>query len=274
MSKPLRGRRIVVTRSPEQAPAFCDRLAQVGAEPIAFPTIQFLPLPAEPLDHALRQLDDYDWLIFTSANAVQFFFTRVDELGLAPTLPRIAAVGPATAAVLAERGVAVAFVPNEFVGEELVLGLGDLVGQRLLLPRARIGRPKIVEMLRRQGAQVDDVPLYDTVTANPDPAALAALAQGIDAITFTSPSSVRNFLKILEEAGFDRAVLSSAAVACIGPVTAQATRDSGLPVAIMPDDYTIEGLIQALTDFYDEPSSKHPSHPCSFLSVFTERSKL
>ena len=267
MSEPLQGRRIVVTRSPKQAPAFCDRLARLGAEPIAFPTIQFLPLPAEPLDHALRQLDRYDWLIFTSANAVQFFFARVEELGLAPTLPRIAAVGPATAARVAARGLAVDFMPDEFVGEELVLGLGALVGQRLLLPRARIGRPKIVEMLRRQGAQVDDVPLYDTVTANPDPAALAALAQGIDAITFTSPSSVRNFLKILEEAGSGRSILNGTVVACIGPITAATARENGLAVTIVPDNYTIEGLIQALTGFFTGAAATTDWNSISSISL-------
>jgi len=250
MSEPLRGRRIVVTRSLEQAPALCDRLAELGAEPVAFPTIQFVPLPPGPLDAALQNLEHYGWLIFTSANAVRFFFERVEGLGLAPTWPRVAAVGAATAAALVERGLAVDFVPDEFVGEEVALGLGVLVGQRLLLPRAKIGRPEIVEMLRRQGAQVDDVPLYDTVTAAPDPQALAALAGGIDAITFTSPSSVRNFLKILDDAGFDSSSLNGAVVACIGPITAAAARDCGLAVAVVPDDYTIEALIQALTDFF------------------------
>lgn len=250
MSEPLHGRRIVVTRSPEQAPAFCDRLVQLGAQAIAFPSIQFVPLPPEALDDALKRLDQYEWLIFTSANAVRFFFARVDDLGLSLKLPRVAASGSATAARLAERNIAVDFVPGEFVGEELVLGLGNLAGQRVLLPRARIGRAEIAAMLREQGAEVDDVPLYDTVRAEPDPEALAELEKGVDAITFTSPSSVRNFLKILEEARFDRALLNDAAVACIGPITAETAHDYGLAITIVPDEYTIDALLQALINFY------------------------
>lgn len=250
MSKRLQGKRIVVTRSPEQSPAFCQRLAQLGAEPIAFPTIQFVRLPVEPLDAALQQMERYDWLVFTSGNAVQFFFERVNELGLAPGLPRVAASGSATAAKLAALGVAVDFVPDDFVGEELVAGLGDLIGQRVLLPRARIGRPKIVEMLRQRGAMVDDVPLYDTATAEVAPEALAELQKGVDAITFTSPSSVRNFFQILEDAGAAGSIPDSAVIACIGPITAEAAREQGLNVAVVPDEYTIDGLIEALSKFF------------------------
>ena len=250
MSRPLQRRRIVVTRSPEQASALCDRLAQLGAEPVALPTIQFVPLPPGPLDAALQRLERYEWLIFTSANAVRFFFERVEEVGLVRPWPRVAAAGTATAAALAERGVAVDFVPDKFIGEAVALGLGNVAGQRLLLPRAKIGRPKIATMLRWQGAEVDDVPLYDTVTATPDPEALAALSRGIDAITFTSPSSVRNFLKILDDAGCNRSILDGAVIACIGPITAAAARENGLAVAIVPGEYTIDALIQALTDFF------------------------
>ena len=131
--------------------------------------------------------------------------------------------------------------------------MGDLTGQRVLLPRAKIGRPEIVNLLRAQGAAVDDVALYDTVTAVPTPAALAELEKGVDAITFTSPSSVRNFLQTVESRPdrFLKSVRSNVVIACIGPVTAQQARDLGLTVHVTPEDYTIDGLIDALIRYWE-----------------------
>ncbi|MCB8983743.1 MAG: hydroxymethylbilane synthase [Ardenticatenaceae bacterium] len=259
LQSPLTGKRILVTRSPEQAQAFADKLAALGAEPVVFPVIQFEPLPADLPDPA-----DYDWLIFTSANAVDFFFERLEtrdwRLSLVSSLqspvsslPKTAAVGSATAFKLATFGVAVDFMPDEFTGEQLAQGLGDLTGQRVLLPRAKIGRPEIVALLRERGAVVDDVALYDTVTAVPTPAALAELDKGVDAITFTSPSSVRNFLQIVESRpqGFLKPLGSKAVVACIGPVTAAQARELGLTVHVTPEDYTIDALIEALMRYWE-----------------------
>ncbi|MCB9418214.1 MAG: uroporphyrinogen-III synthase [Ardenticatenaceae bacterium] len=253
---PLAGKRIVITRSVEQAASFGEKLAQLGAEPVIFPVIQFVALPPEPLDSALFQLNQYDWLVFTSVNAVEFFFRRVDELDLRLKMPRVATVGSATAVALQARHIAINFTPDEFTGEALAVGLGDLTGQKILLPRAKIGRPQIVDLLRRQGAEVDDVALYDTVTAVPTPDALAQLEQGFDVITFTSPSSVRNFLKILDTARPQRfskplrSLLDESVIACIGPITAEEAETNGLNVAIVPSEYTINGLIQAIADYY------------------------
>lgn len=249
-SQPLGGRRIVVTRSQAQAEVLCRHLAALGAEPIAIPTIAFAPLPAEPLMEALRHIARYDWLIFTSANAVDFFFQAAGAN--LPTLPRVAASGSATARKLQERGITPDFVPAEFVGEQLAAGLGDLRGQRALLPRARLGRPEIVTLLQAQGAIVDDIPLYDTVTAAPEAAALARLQAGVDAVTFTSPSSVRNFLKILDDARLDsvRRQLDQALIVCIGPITAAAARQCGFAVPAVPDEYTMDGLITALVALF------------------------
>lgn len=255
---PLLGKRIIITRSEDQAQSFAQKLAQLGAEPIVFPVIRFVPLAAEALDTALAQLAQYDWVIFTSVNAVDFFFRRVDELKLTPSLPQVATVGSATAVALQSRHIPITYTPETFTGEALVTGLGDLTGQRILLPRARIGRPEIVDLLHRQGAAVDDIALYDTVTAVPTPAALDNLENGFDVVTFTSPSSVRNFLKIISESrpkGFQKpfgALLEQATIACIGPVTADEARRYGLPVTIMPAAYTIDGLIQAIVDYFEE----------------------
>ncbi len=239
-------KRVVVTRSRRQADAFADKLAAAGFTPVIFPVIAFAALPPEPLDAALDCLPQYDWLIFTSANAVDFFFRRVDERGVVVDGVAVAAVGSATADRLAERGLTPDFMPDEFTGEQLALGLGDLTGQRVLLPRAQKGRPQIVDLLRQQGAVVEDVALYDTVTAVPTPAALAALAAGFEAITFTSPSSVRNFVKLADLPNPDQTV-----IVCIGPVTAAEAAKFDLHAALIPDEYTIEGMVQILREYFE-----------------------
>jgi uroporphyrinogen III methyltransferase/synthase len=225
---------------------FGDKLSAAGFRPVIFPTIQLQALPAPDLDRALVQIERFDWLLFSSANGVHFFFRRLHELRLSPRLPRTGTVGSATASKLAEYGIQPDFIPDSFTGEAMAAGLGDVSGQNILLPRARIGRPQIVARLRSQGAQVTDIPLYDTVTAVPDPAALEELALGYEAITFASPSSVHGFLEISGKP------ISSAVVVCIGPVTAEAAVECGLPVPLQPDEYTLGGLVQLLTSYFGE----------------------
>jgi uroporphyrinogen III methyltransferase/synthase len=156
-------------------------------------------------------------------------------------------VGPATARELEKAGIAADFMPDRFTGEALAEGLGDLSGQRVLLPRARIGGAPIVEKLRSQGAEVEDIELYDTVTAVPDAQALQELGRGYEAISFASPSSVRGFLEIC-----GGPVNNTAVVACIGPVTAEAAAKQGLTVTLVPDEYTLDGLVQVLSDYFGE----------------------
>jgi uroporphyrinogen-III synthase len=124
--------------------------------------------------------------------------------------------------------------------------LGDLTGKRVVLPRAKIGRPRIAELLREQGAEVDDIALYNTITAVPTPESLADLQQGFDVLTFTSPSSVRNFLKIAPDTNFN------CTIACIGPITRDEAQESGLSVHIMPEQYTIDGMVDAIIDYFKE----------------------
>jgi uroporphyrinogen-III synthase len=237
--------RVVVTRRAEQAPLFCDKLRAAGFTPLCFPTIQLESLPALALDAALAKIETFDWLLFSSGNAVDFFFRRLFELNLEPRLPRTAVVGSATAHKLAEYHIHPDFMPCTFSGEALAAGLGDLTGQQILLPRARLGRPQIVAKLLRQGASVTEISLYDTVTAVPVPGALDQLAAGFDAITFTSPSSVRGFLQISGTRPGESAV-----VACVGPVTAQTAVENDLTVTLMPDEYTLDGLVQVLAQHF------------------------
>jgi uroporphyrinogen III methyltransferase/synthase len=252
-AKPLLGKRVVVTRNAEQAGPLVEGLQSLGATVIAFPVIRLLPLHSDELEQAVAHLERYDWLVFTSGNAVRFFWTQLEKSGMHPGRVRVAAAGSATAGRLRALGIEPDFTPAEFTGERLAEGLGDVAGKRVLLPRARIGRPEIVALLRRRGAIVDDIPLYDTDAAGPDEEAWAARAGPIDCVTFTSPSSVRNWLALLrgrELAG--RPAGPGVAVACIGPVTAAEAEKHGLPVDIMPAEYTIDGLIAAVADYFSE----------------------
>jgi uroporphyrinogen-III synthase len=249
--------RVVVTRTAAQAPELCRKLADVGFTPIAFPAIQLDPLPSASLDAAIGQMDTFNWLLFTSGNAVDAFFQRLDASIPNLAWPKIAAIGSATAKKLSIQAIQPDFIPTEFVGEALVNGLGNLDGQRVLLPRAKRGRPEIVKLLQEKGAIVMEVALYDTVTAVPTPDALRQLTQGFEAITFTSPSSVRNFLKIIDSRPdrFQKPVrswLETAIVACIGPITADAATACGLTVTHTPTEYTIDALVSLLATHFED----------------------
>ncbi|MGB1253621.1 MAG: uroporphyrinogen-III synthase, partial [Candidatus Promineifilaceae bacterium] len=162
--------------------------------------------------------------------------------------PKIGASGPKTAAKLAEYGVIADLIPDQFVGERLVEALGDVAGKRILLPRAKQGRPKIVAMLRERGARVTEIALYDTVCPAPDFETRQAIEAGVDVVTFASPSAVKGFV----QSNFR---LSTAPLfACIGPVTAISAENHTLPVHIMPEKYTIDALITAIVEQY-QPSN-------------------
>jgi uroporphyrinogen III methyltransferase/synthase len=260
-SGPLAGRRIVITRAYEQGGPLLAELRALGAEALECPAIAIAaPADYAPLDAALRALDGYNWLLFTSANGVRAAFDRVRELGLDAGQPpafrlsaglRVGAIGPATAATLAEYGVHADFVPDTYVAEAVLAQIGDVAGQRVLLPRADIARPALAEGLRAKGALVTQVDAYRTVPGAGNPRALALLAAGqVDAITFTSSSTVRFFMDILAAEGRDRAealaALARAQVVCIGPITAATAREAGIPVAAVADEYTAAGVVAAL----------------------------
>lgn len=251
--RPLLGKRILVTRAREQASELARRLAELGAEPIEFPTIRIAPLDDyAQLDAALAQ--KYDWVIFTSVNGVRFVWERLIALGRdarAFAGTRLAAIGSATAEELARHGLRADFVPREYVAEALAEQIGDVAGQRILLPRADIARETLAHELRARGAHVDDVAAYRTITTDAnDPRVQeirAQLVRGeIDAITFTSSSTVRGFVNC--QLPIDNCQLT---IACIGPVTARTARELGLRVDIVAEEYTIAGLIAALVKFYE-----------------------
>ncbi|HYK83232.1 MAG TPA: uroporphyrinogen-III synthase [Gemmatimonadales bacterium] len=255
-SRPFAGRRIAVTRPRAQAGDLVRALEALGAEVVAAPTIRIRPLPdAAPVRAALAALSRYDWLIFTSRNAVDVVCDRLPDWGLAVrdlARVRIAAIGPGTAAALARHGLTPALVPGRFVAEAVVAALaerGPLAGQRVLLPRAREARDALPAGLRALGAQVDVIPVYETVRAAADGAALARaiLGRELDAITFTSSSTVRHFVDIVGPAA---ATSGRFAAAVIGPVTAATARELGIAVAIEAAEYSVPGLVDALRRYF------------------------
>jgi uroporphyrinogen-III synthase len=271
---PLQGRRILITRTHEQAGIFSEQLRALGAIPVEFPTIRVVP-PEDwkPLDNALKRLceaDWYEWLVFTSANGVRICFERLQRLGYdARSLGdvRVAAIGPATAVELAKYGVTVDLVPAEYIAEGIAAALLDdarkwgepLEGKKVLLARAAEARNVLVTELQQAGALVEVVATYRTVGVTyGDGGGREILrileAQQLDILTFTSSSTVRNFMQWLIQCDIDVAnsLLSNITqharpkIACIGPITSQTAREFGLDVHIEAQEYTIAGLIEAI----------------------------
>jgi uroporphyrinogen-III synthase len=255
-SLPLHGKRILVTRPRAQAADLCDKLSALGAYPIVLPTIKIAPLAdTSLLDQAIRDLSQYRWLIFTSVNGVKAVWERLNLTGLeglSGFTGHIAAIGPATAQALEAHNITVTLIPDEYVAESIVEKIGDVRGQRILLPRADMAREALALALQKRGASVDEVAAYRTLTVAPDPVGLIELQRGVDVITFTSSSTVRNFLELVGRDSFPPSTL----IACIGPITAKTARELGLRVDIMATDYTMNGLVAALVDHFETPMVK------------------
>ena len=258
---PLFGRRIVTTRAKGQADALTSRLKALGADVVEMPTIEIQPAADYgPLDRALADLGSYDWLIFTSANGVRFFLDRLDRsaMDLRALRAKICAIGPATRAAIEALHLKVDLMGREYVAEGLLQAFAahDLAGRRVLLPRAAVARDLVPVELSRRGAQVDVVEAYRTVTpagASATAAEIFAGARRPDCITFTSSSTVRNFVAI---AGV--AALAGVKVASIGPVTTETARALGVAVDAKARMFTVDGLVDAVVGLYTELIS--PSH--------------
>jgi len=252
-SQPLFGKRVLVTRTRPQAGALSAMLAERGAMPIEVPAIDVIPAPAKELDKALRHAGECDWVTFSSANGVDAVFARLAAMGRdARALGgvRVAAIGPGTAERLRTHGIVANFVPDEFVSESLAEGLGrlDVKSKRVLVVRSDIGREVLPERLAALGADVQEVVAYRTAAPDGVRERLAeSLAGGMDVATFTSSSTVKNLVGLLD--GGAKA-LRGVDIACIGPVTAQAAGEAGLKVAIVATEYTVPGLVRALEEHY------------------------
>ena len=257
-ARPLSGRRIVVTRAREQAGDLIERLEGLGAEVVAMPTIRIAGVddPAG-IDEACDAAHEFHWIVFTSANGVEYFMSRFvarrdirDLKGV-----RLCAVGPQTAASLERFAVRVDLTPLEFRAEAVTGALGEagpLDGCRVLLPRGEIARELLGDDLRKAGAAVREVVVYRTLPESESGAQdvyRQLLDRQVDAVTFTSASTVRQFVQAI---GSDHAadLLRAVAVAAIGPVTAEAAQQLGISTAVMPDRYTVPALVDALVTYF------------------------
>ena len=250
---PLFGKTVVVTRKGDQAESMIERLQELGAEPFFFPVIDTVaPDDWAPLDAALNKLSSYDGLIFTSVNGVRFFSKRLKEIGqdirnLKDV--RIYSIGPKTAEAVRDLGICVDVVPEDFVAESLIESIGNVKGKRFLIPRATVAREILPEKLREMGAEVDVAPAYQTVLPEKKSDALAKrLRSGsIDVLTFTSSSTVKNFLELTGKALLPE--IKKTRIACIGPITAKTAEEAGLTVDIIPKEYTVASLLNAIEDY-------------------------
>ena len=255
-ARPLEGKRIVVTRSLDQSRDLLARLEAMGATVLLFPAVSFSePADTSDLDRVIQSLSDFDWLLFTSANAARFFAGRCRKLGVQPESDggyRCAAVGPATAGAVAMEGFSVDHVAQEFVGSALARELSAcLRGQKVLLPRSDRARPDLPTTLRSLGAEVREVVAYQTGGVGAvEPAVLEAVREGhVDAISFFSPSAVENMRAELGEEVFAR-LGNKIALASVGPVTAAALRNAGLPVAIEAPLATAGSMASAIAVYF------------------------
>ena len=258
-SQRLLGVRVLVGRARHQAGALSSELRKLGANVLEIPFIEIRkPGSFRPLDTALKNLASYDWLILTSVNGVQAMWERFGKLHLTKkslTHLEIAAIGPATRKAIEKRGARVDVVPEEYVAESVVKSLRHKVeGKRVLLVRAKVARDVIPKELRRAGARVDVVEAYETVVPRSSRTRLRAALKNPgrrpDVITFTSSSTVKNFVALLgsREKRERPASLEGTTLASIGPVTSATLRDLGFGVDVEATPYTIPGLVNAIVD--------------------------
>ena len=268
-ARPLFGKRILVTRPREQAAELVERLEAMGAQAIEAPMLRIAP-PDDygPLDDACSRADTFDWIIFSSANAVDAFVQRLletpQDLRVLKGV-RLGVVGPATAERLTRIGLKVDLAPAEFRAESFLHAIsqaGDIRGLKVLLPRADIGRELLADELRKQGAEVTEVVAYRTVVAEPERDGepdiyRMLLERRIDVVTFTSASAVRNFVRVL---GAEQAadLLRTAIVASIGPVTAEAATQCNIATTIVPANFTVPALVDAIVDYFAKQAKEQP----------------
>ncbi|MDF1513825.1 MAG: uroporphyrinogen-III synthase, partial [Anaerolineae bacterium] len=250
--RPLFGERILVTRTRSQVSELSSRLRHLGAEVVELPTIRIEPLSDwEPFDKAIASLTDYDWIVFTSVNGISSFWARLKYAGYDARVLhglKVAAVGPATTTAIEAIGLIPDYVPSQYVADTIAVGLGDIQGKHILVPRSDIARPALVEELLHNGAYVTEITAYHTVQPEINGSELNDVLSDITIATFTSSSTVRNLVRMSNKANLDLLqIMRDKTIACIGPVTADTAESLGLPVHVMAHKYTIDGLVEAVT---------------------------
>lgn len=255
-TKPLFGKRIMVTRVREEAGKLSGRLEEYGARVIELPTIKIVSIPDyRRLDEAIKKIKGFDWLIFTSVNGVTSFFNRLFKLRMDTRELKgikICSIGPATTERLLSFGVKSDFQPSKFVAEAVIEKLkktGGIKGKKVLMPRSNIAREMLRDELTRMGAEVVDVIAYRTVPDSSSKKELIRVLkeEGVDIVTFTSSSTVRNFVELVGKREVQR-IASDIKFASIGPITSRTIRDYGFKVSIEAKEYTISGLVNAIIE--------------------------
>ncbi|TET62510.1 HemD protein, partial [Candidatus Aerophobetes bacterium] len=258
--RPLFGKRMLITRSASQAKNLVGLLEDQGAKVVEFPTIKISSLNGyKKLDLVIERLAEYDWIIFTSPNGVDHFWRRMKMKGKdARSLCKlkIGGIGPKTTANLENMGIMADFLPDEYSTEGIIKGIErfKIKGKKILLPRADIAPSRLPNGLRKLGARVEEVAVYETQL--PEGQNFAALRnrlrnRKIDIIVFTSSSTVRNFVKLIGDIDVE-----GARIACIGPMTASEAEKSGMKPDIVPQEYTIEGLVKEIVNVLSNSSTQ------------------
>jgi uroporphyrinogen III methyltransferase/synthase len=252
----LAGKSILITRAASQSEELRSALEAAGARVLECPLLEIVPIEDwTEVDEAISQLDRYDWVIFTSTNAVEYFLKRASKAGAVCRVP-IAAVGSSTATRLKEWNLAPAIVPQNFRAEGLLEAFpSDLHGKRILVPRAETARELLPDELRRRGAVVDVLPVYRTSKASQGSMdlRLAITREKVDVLVLTSPSAVRFLTETLGDE--IQSILSSTIIAVIGPVAASAAAEAGLFAAIQPKHATIPDLVKAIRAYFNNPEA-------------------
>ncbi|OGR15451.1 MAG: hypothetical protein A2559_10060 [Deltaproteobacteria bacterium RIFOXYD2_FULL_66_9] len=260
----LSGKRILVTRSVEQAGELAVLVRAASGIPVLFPTIRLThPENCGPLDREIGRLSSFDWILFASANAARFFCERADRLGVGswPGTLRVASVGPGTTKELAARSVPVHRTAEKHTAEGLfeTLHSAGIRGKRFLLPRAEEGREILPDAIAREGGEVVSVVAYRNGLAEKDEAVAGEIvSRPPDVCTFASPSAFRNLFLLLGN-GTARDMLSRTRIAVIGEVTARAVERGDFRVDIVPETYTLKGMVDAIQAFFAARRSADPA---------------
>jgi uroporphyrinogen III methyltransferase/synthase len=249
-NRPLFGKRVIVTRARSQASRLVAQLEDLGAEVLEFPTIEIVPVEdPRPLDEALKNIDKYDWLMFTSSNAVRGLAARMDALGIdSRSLAHLkfGVNGPSTARALGEIGIKPDAIPNEYLASAMIdlLNEREITPRNVLFPRSSIGRETLANGLRDMGANVDEIVAYSTQSpANTGEHIRAAYEQGVDYTTFTSSSTARNMVELL---GGSPDLINTSRTVMIGPITADTVKELDINIDVMSPEQSIAGIIEAI----------------------------
>lgn len=252
-TKPLFGKKIVVTRTREQASKLVEKLEELGAMCYEIPTIKIEAVVDEKIYQTIEKLSSYDWIIFTSENGVKFFFKVLWEKGKDLRVlgnSKVAVIGSSTKTFLENMGIRADLIPEkEFTQEGLISAFSriDIKDKNILIPRAKEAREVLPQRLKEMGAKVDVLPVYETKTCEESKEKLRNILEEVDIVTFTSSSTVKNFFKLIEET--ERSYLKDILFASIGPITSATLRKFGFEPHIEAKEYTIEGLVNAIKNF-------------------------